>query len=179
MEADDLLDIPDEPLEYQWKPRTLTNIPAELVVGCAQGLEDPDEIAARFGLHGEIWRQIKESKPFQLAVAAKRAELEKSGWVFRQKAAMGAEMVLEKVIVDLMSNETGTNTRLEGLKTLSKLANLEPREDKNGQTGPGFHISINLGNHTVNLQSQNNRKLPQADVIDVLDLPIYTQEDFK
>lgn len=178
MEVDDFLDISisDEPLECQWKPRTLTHIPAELIVGCAQGLEDPDEIAARFGLQGENWQQIKKSKPFQLAVAAKRAELEKSGWVFRQKAAMGAEMVLEKVIIDLMSNETGTNTRLEGLKILSKLANLEPKEDKNTVTGPNFQININLPGQNMTLSGQPISATSKIDSIDVLEIPLESRE---
>jgi hypothetical protein len=176
MDSEDLPDIPDEPLEYQWRPRTLTNIPAELVAGCAQGLEDPDEIAARFGLYGETWQQIKESKPFQLAVAEKKAELEKNGWVFRQKAAMGAEMVLEKVIVDLMSNETGTNTRLEGLKTLAKLANLEPKEDKGAAAGPGFQININLPGNNVTLGGQTVPLTPQIQPIDVLEIPLEDDE---
>jgi len=151
MDSEDLPDIPDEPLEYQWRPRTLTNIPAELVAGCAQGLEDPDEIAARFGLYGENWQQIKE-------------------------AAMGAEMVLEKVIVDLMSNETGTNTRLEGLKTLAKLANLEPKEDKGAAAGPGFQININLPGNNVTLGGQTVPLTPQIQPIDVLEIPLEDDE---
>jgi len=152
----------------------MTDIPAELIVGCAQGLEEPDEIAARFGLTGENWDQIKESKPFQLAVAAKKADLEKNGWVFRQKAAMGAEMVLEKVIVDLMSNETGTGMRLEGLKTLSKLANLEPKEDKTASAGPGFQIHIDLGNSSVSLS--NTPKMPKNLPLDILEIPVEGDE---
>lgn len=169
---EDLPDISDEPLEYEWRPRTLTNIPAELVVACAQGLEDPDELAARFGLTGEPWQKIKESKAFQLAVAAKKAELEKSGWVFRQKASMGAEMVLERVIVDLMSNDTGTNTRLEGLKTLAKLANLEPKEDKGAPATPGFQININLPGQTMTLGSSPVQNLTKYGPIDVLEIPM-------
>lgn len=141
--------------DFAWQPRTMTNVPAELIIACAQGLEDPDVIAERFGLTGPSWAQLKESKPFQLAVAEKKAELEKNGWVFRQKAAMGAEMVLEKVIIDLMSNETGTNTRLEGLKTLAKLANLEPKEEKVQSSGPAFQISINIPGNTLTLDTNN------------------------
>lgn len=150
--------------DFAWQPRTMTNVPAELVIACAQGLEDPDVIAERFGLTGPSWVQLKESKPFQLAVAEKKAELEKNGWVFRQKAAMGAEMVLEKVIVDLMSNETGTNTRLEGLKTLAKLANLEPKEEKVQSSAPAFQISINIPGNTLTLDTNNVIDLKQEAV---------------
>lgn len=179
MASNSLPDIPDDPLEYGWAPAAMTPIPAEMILALAQGLESPEDIALRCGYNLDAWEKLKDYKPLQVAVAAKKAELEKDGWIVRQKAAMGADMLLDQVIVQAMNNETSLGAKLEVFKTLVKVGNLEPKEDKNAQSGPGFQISINLGNQTVSLQGQNGPKLPQADVIDVLDLPIYTPEERK
>jgi hypothetical protein len=177
---DELLpDIPDEPLEYQWRPRAMVQIPAELVVAIAQGLEDPDDIAERFGFTGQKWAQLREYAPFKAAVAGKVAELEKSGWVFRQKAAMGAEMVMEQVIVSAMSHDVSLVQKLETLKTLAKLGNLEPKEDKQVQAGAGFQIQINLGDHSVSLghsQPQIVDITPSKLDIATLDIPFEDAE---
>lgn len=177
--GDMLPDIPDEPLEYQWRPKAMVQIPAEMVVAIAQGLEDPADVAERFGFTGKRWEQLQEYPPFKAAVAGKIAELEKSGWVFRQKAAMGAEMVMEQVIVQAMSNDVSLVQKLETLKTLSKLGNLEPKEEKQAQVGTGFQIQINLGDHSVSLghgQPQTVDITPSKLAIDVLDIPFEDAE---
>lgn len=173
MVNDELPDIPDDPLEYGWTPKAITQIPAEMVVALAQGLEEPDDIALRCGFTPEQWKALQNYKPLQVAVAAKKAELEKDGWIVRQKAAMGADMLLDQVIVQAMNNETSLGAKLEVFKTLVKVGNLEPKEEKQAQAGPGFQIQINLGDQSVSLGAPAPSRLPKADVIDVLDLPIY------
>lgn len=174
----DLPDIPDEPLEYQWSPKAMTQIPAEMVVAMAQGLEEPVDIAARFGFGGDRWNQLSEYPPFKAAVSSKRAELEKSGWVFRTKAAMQAEMLMDQVFVSAMSNDVGLMQKLETLKYLTKAGNLEPKEDKQVQAGAGFQIQINLGSHSVSIGNNPSPVIEAepAKTIDVLDIPM---EDFE
>lgn len=177
MSIDHLPDIPDEPLEYQWTPKAVTQIPAEMVLALAQGLEEPADVAMRCGFTPTQWEKLQDYKPLQVAVAAKKAELEKDGWIVRQKAAMGADMLLDQVIVQAMSNDVGLMQKLETLKTLVKVGNLEPKEDKNTQAGPGFQIQINLGDQSVSLGTSTPSRLPKSDDIDVLDLPVYTAKD--
>lgn len=176
MSIDHLPDIPDEPLEYQWTPKAVTQIPAEMVLALAQGLEEPADVALRCGFTPTQWEKLQDYKPLQVAVAAKKAELEKDGWIVRQKAAMGADMLLDQVIVQAMSNDTSLGAKLEVFKTLVKVGNLEPKEEKTASAGPGFQIQINLGDQSVSLNTSPTPKLPQADVIDVLDLPVYTKD---
>lgn len=173
--ADETPEIDDEPLEYQWRPLAITQIPAEMVVAMAQGLEEPVEIAARFGFGGERWEKLQQYEPFKQAVAAKKAELEKSGWVFRQKAAMQAEMLMDQVFVSAMSNDVGLMQKLETLKFLTKAGNLEPKEDKAAGAGAGFQIQINLGSQTVSLGNTPS-PVVQAKAIDVLDIPFEDAE---
>lgn len=160
----ELPEIPDEPLEYQWRPKAMAEIPAELVVSLAQGLHTEAELAARFGFTPEHLQRLLEYPPFRTAVATKRAELEKSGWVFRQKAAMQAEMLMDQVFVNAMSNDVGLMQKLETLKYLSKMGNLEPKEDKNTSAGPGFQISINLGDQSVSIGHTPQNVVEMAEI---------------
>lgn len=167
MSIDHLPDIPDEPLEYQWRPRAMVNFPSEMVVALAQGMEDPLDIAARFGITAEQWEKWSEYPPLKAAVSAKRAELEKNGWVVRTKAAMQAEMLMDQVFVQAMSNDVGLMQKLETLKTLIKVGNLEPKEDKTTQAGTGFQININLPGQNVTLGNAASTKLRPIDVLDI------------
>lgn len=179
---DNLPDIPDEPLEYEWRPRAGLQIPAELVNAVAQGLEDPAEVAERFGFTGSDWENLKVYKPFELAVAARKAELEKNGDVFRLKAALGAEMLLEKTIVAAMGVDVSLGQRIEALKTLSKLGALEPKEDKTIAAGAGFQIQINLGGQSLQLGGSPTMDLPvitaaqRSKPIDILEIPLEDSE---
>lgn len=179
----------DGPLDTTPLPNVHTQIPGELVVAVAQGLEEPVEIASRLGIPPKKWEKIEQYPPFQAAVAAKRAELAKSGWVFRTKAAMQAEMLMDQVFVKAMSNETSLGMKLETLKYLTKAGNLEPKEEKGLAQGTGFTISINLGAHSVQLGNHQAEALPMVEeattvtpkthtpvrAIDTLDIPL---EDF-
>jgi len=102
MSIEHLPDIPDEPLEYQWTPKAVAQIPAEMVLALAQGLEEPADVALRCGFTQTQWEKLQDYKPLQVAVAAKKAELEKDGWIVRQKAAMQAEMLMDQVFVQAM-----------------------------------------------------------------------------
>lgn len=177
--ATELPDIPDEPLEYQWAPKAMMQIPSEMVVAMAQGLETEQEIAQRFGFTGESLAKLLAYPPFKTAVAQKKLELEKSGWVFRQKAAMQAEMLLDQVFVSAMNNDVGLMQKLEALKYLTKVGNLEPKEEKQANAGPGFSISINLGANSVQLGSQTpeiieipTQNSPKKAQFDVLEIPL-------
>jgi len=142
-------------LPADWNPKSLTQIPAEMVLALAQGLEDPEVIAERCGFTPEQWEKLKDYRPLQIAVAAKKAELERDGWIVRQKAAMGADMLLDQLIVQSMSNETSLGAKLEVFKTLVKVGNLEPKEEKAPPPGSSFQIQINLGGQSLQITGQH------------------------
>jgi hypothetical protein len=52
---------------------------------------------------------------------------------------------LDQVYLLASSPDASLGQKHEVLKTLSKLGGLEPKEEKQVQTGPGFSISIDLG----------------------------------
>jgi hypothetical protein len=146
--------IDDEPLEYGWKPTSMVDVPPEMVMAIAMGLEDPGVIASRHGFEGAKWAKLQSWKPFLDTVAAQRAEFEKSGLSFRIKAAMKADILADKLFVDAMGNDVTLTQRMEATKMFAKLGNLEPKEEKVAQTGTTFSISIDLGDRSVNLNAQ-------------------------
>lgn len=153
MHSDDI-PIDDEPLEYGWTPVSMVEVPPEMVVSIAMGLEEPDVIASRHGFAGEKWTKLQAWKPFLDTVAAQRAEFEKSGLSFRIKAAMKADLLADKLFVDAMGNDVTLMQRMEATKLFAKLGNLEPKEEKAAQAGTTFAISIDLGDRSVNLSGQ-------------------------
>jgi hypothetical protein len=117
----------------------------ELVAELAMGVDDPQAVAARYGVEGEAWDQLKDWKPFTDAVAAQRGEFEKSGYTFRVKSAMKADVLADRVFVQALTNEATFLQKVEALKLFTKLGDLEPNPKASAPAGPAFSITIDLG----------------------------------
>jgi hypothetical protein len=165
----ELPEIGDEPLELGWAPKTQLDIPPELVISIAQGMEEPDEIAARHGFIGEKWEKLKSWQPFTKAVADHRAELERSGYSFKVKAAFMAEDMLSETYIKAKSPDASFAQKLQAVQFFTRVAGLEPKEDKNIQQGEGFSVTINLGGHSTTVTADAQRNTPAFDVEDVSD----------
>lgn len=161
------MEIDDDPIEIGWRPKTLIDIPPEMVASIAMGMEDPDEIADRHGFTGAKWEKLKAWKPFNDTVAMQRAEFEKTGVTFRLKSAMKADMLADQVFVAAMGNDVPLGQKLATLQYFTKAGDLEPKDTKNLNNMDGFSISINIGgpgNQTVTVEGA---KTEPADVLDV------------
>ena len=134
----------NEELKDLTNPDRFRDIPPGLVASIAAGLEDPKEIASRHGIYGDAWDKLSAWKPFLDAIAAQRAEFEQSGYTFRVKAAMKADVLADQLFVQALSNEASLGQKLETMKTFAKLGDLEPKTNVQAQAGPGFSISINF-----------------------------------
>ena len=134
----------NEELKDLTNPDRFLDIPPGLVASIAAGIEDPKVIASRNGIYGEAWEKLSTWKPFLDAVAAQRAEFEQSGYTFRTKSAMKADILSDEYFKRLLHNETSIVQLQEGVKTFTKLGDLEPKTNVQAQTGPGFSISINF-----------------------------------
>jgi hypothetical protein len=121
------------------------SIPSEMVAEIASGLEDPTDIAFRYGIVGEAWRELQKWVPFQNAVAAQKAEFEKTGFTFKVKARMLTEDVFDDAYRIARSNASTLVQKLEFIKVGAKLADMEPKTNQQTVAGPGFSITINLG----------------------------------
>jgi hypothetical protein len=125
---------------------TGADIPQELIWHVAAGLEDPDIIAKRLGYEGPTWEKLKAHKPFQVAVAAQASEFEATGMTFKNKSKLIAADLLERLYALARHRDTSIVQLHEIFKTITKLADLEPKPEKNlaTDTGPKFSIQINL-----------------------------------
>lgn len=146
-----MADLGDDPIEFGYTPVSFPKIPAEMIQSLALGAEDELVIAARHGFSVEKYQELSTMKPFRDAVAAQRAEFDKSGLTFRVKQAMKADILWDEVFVAAMSNETTLLQKLEVAKHLAKLGNLEPKDEKQQVAGTGFTINIDLGDRSVQL----------------------------
>lgn len=132
------------------------SVDPKLVFELAAGMEDPDAIAERYRLTAEGWSALKNDENFKKLVDSKRAELQKSGYTFRLKAALAAESLLDDIYLGAKDIDASLTAKLEAFKYLTKLGGLEPKEDKTAQQGPAFSIRIDLSGDnsaTIDIQS--------------------------
>lgn len=132
----------DEELRLQ--PEPALDVPQELILTIAMGMEDPKEVASRYGFEGLKWEKLQTWKPFTDAVAAKKAELETSGITFKIKAKALTEDVFEDAYRIARGNDASLLQKLEFVKLGAKLGDMEPKTNTQVQAGPGFSITINL-----------------------------------
>lgn len=142
----------------------------KLVLEVASGLEDPAAIALRYGFDAAAWEKLSTWQPFINEITAKRIELEKSGYVFRMKSAMLAEDLLGDVYTRAKAHDVALTLKLDALKLLSKLGDLEPKAAPAGSVlaGQGFSITIQLPGAAPALPVYLKHKPVETfDVIDV------------
>ncbi len=160
-------EIDDDPLEHSWRPKTLVDIPPEMVASIAMGMEEPDEIASRHGFTGTRWEKLKAWKPFNDTVAVQRAEFEKTGVTFRLKSAMKADMLADQVFVAAMGNTVPLGQKLSALQYFTRAGDLEPKDTGKVNNMDGFSISINLGGAEPRTVTVEASKPAPGDVFDV------------
>lgn len=160
-------EIDDSPLEPDFRPVQLPPVPPEMLFYLALGREDELLVASRYGFSVEDYQKLCELRPFQVALASQRAQLDKDGITFQVMAAMQAAELRDKTWMQAMGPDVSLTQRLDALKTFAKLGNLEPKEVKGPVgAGTGFSIQINLGDKSI---SMSNGPRPIQAVQDVLE----------
>jgi hypothetical protein len=154
---ENLPEISDEPLEYGWSPKTQFTFPQEMVNIIAQGLEEPADVAARFSISPQTWEKLSTWKPFLDAVAAQKAELEKSGFVFQTKVRWMASDLTEDLYIKARHPDATIGQKLETAKYLAKIAGLEPKEAAGAGAGEGFSVSININGTNTTISGGASR----------------------
>ena len=163
------LEIGDSPLEPDYRPATLPPVPPEMLFYIALGREDELVVASRYGFSVEQYQRLCELKPFQVALAAQRAQLDKDGVTFQVMAAMQAAELRDRAWMQAMGPEVSLTQRLDALRTFAKLGNLEPKEIRGPMgAGTGFSIQINLGDRSVSV-TNNPRPLQAVEDVNVLE----------
>ena len=127
----------------------LSGVSSDMVYHIAMGLEDPADVALRYGFEGQGWEKLKNSKAFQVAVKQAQAELEENGINFKNKAKLMAGDLKEMFFRMAKSGELSPGQAMRFWETLIRVAGLEPKnEPVAADTGAKFSVNINLGSST-------------------------------
>lgn len=129
------------------EPHVTLDVPPQLVWECAAGLEDPVEVAARFGFTGAKWERLAQWPPFIQAVQAQKAEFDRNGMTFRLKAGLMAEEMMSQMFKQAISNDSTILQKLSVFNSLVDVAGLKPDKKAAAEAGPAtpkFSITINI-----------------------------------
>jgi hypothetical protein len=119
------------------------SIPVDMLVQIALGQEPGDVVSSRYGYSLQDWEVLKTLDWFKRDIERKREDLRASGITFKAKAQMMAEDLLADTYREAKKSESGA-FKLDTLKYLAKMADLEPRMTQTVPTGSGFSINIVL-----------------------------------
>jgi len=123
----------------------MLDIPPKLVLEVAYGVENPEDIAERYGFSSSEWLLLKEHKPFIKQVEDKKEELRAGGYSFRLKSAIMAEELLSTLFKKATEEDASFHQILETVKLTAKAAGFETPPKEEQASGPAFSITINLG----------------------------------
>lgn len=150
------VEVDDGPLEYGVKTTSFPQISEEMLHSLALGMEEELIIIGRHGVSVEQFRELEKQPWFVNRIMQLRSEFEKNGVTFKAKAGWMAGELLDKAYVLAASPDASFSQVHDTLKTLIKVAGLEPKEEKQANLGPGFSISIDLGERSVNITNDQN-----------------------
>lgn len=114
-------------IEPTYAPPGLPPPPAKMVADIAFGLEEPVDIAFRYGYSASQYAVLEQHQPFVNAVLAVRAELEKGGHSVKVKSRAFAESLAEELFLRASARHASSDLVLNALKVFAKLGDLEPR----------------------------------------------------
>lgn len=120
-----------------------SSVPPAAVLEIAEGSRSPMEVLGSRGYTEAQVEWLMEHRPFVMQIDRMRADLQKDGYTFRSKAALLAETHLETVHVLAGNPEVSPSVRLDIVKWLAKVGNLEPKPDMQAMQQP-VSITINL-----------------------------------
>jgi hypothetical protein len=124
--------------------KSLLNLDPAFIQEVATGMEEPADIARRYGYTYAEWEKISSYQPFINEVNRLKAEFERSGQTFRLKAAVMAEKLLDDTFTSALQPDVPVKDKAVALQTLAKFADLEPKRDAQVSAGPGFSITITI-----------------------------------
>lgn len=125
--------------------KRILDVPPQLVLEVAYGVEEPEVIASRYGFAGNEWLSLKAHEPFIRQVEDKKAELKASGYVFKMKAAFMAEDLLTDLYKKAKEDDASFSVLLETIKFTAKAAGLDAPVKTDQAPGNKFSITIDLG----------------------------------
>ena len=108
----------------------------------ALGMEEPEDIFARYGYSPEHARLLQKTPEFGIALAKIAKEVHASGLTFKTKVRAMAEDILPHAYNIAIDPEQPTAERVKLMQWMGKLAGHEPKEKDNTVAGGGFSLNI-------------------------------------
>ena len=124
--------------------RSLMEVPAEMIMEIAAGMEEPFAVAYRYGYSYDSFTALSKWPSFNVAVENKKAELKASGHTFRLMTGWMAEDLAKKLYVQAKSNDATLPQVHEVFKTMSRLADYEPKQAAPNPQAAGAGFSVNI-----------------------------------
>jgi hypothetical protein len=119
-------------------------VPPQMIADIAYGLEEPVDIAFRYGYKASEYYALEKQQQFLTAVQTARSELERTGHGVKVKAQWMTENLMDDMYMRAKAPTASIQQVQESIKILSKLADLEPRGVTPQNSGPGFSVVINI-----------------------------------
>lgn len=128
--------------EFQHHP--VLDVPLQLIAEAAIGTSSLDEICARYNYSPEQTEQLRNDPGFKVRVSRAEQELAKEGVTTKMRARHVVDDMISEVWIQGKDPSVGLGMKLEIIKTLTKIADLEPKTNQLVQQGSGFSLVINL-----------------------------------
>ena len=128
--------------EFQHHP--VLDVPLQLIAEAAIGTSSLDEICARYNYSPEQTEQLRNDPGFKVRVSRAEQELAKEGVTTKMRARHVVDDMISEVWIQGKDPSVGLGMKLEIIKTLTKIADLEPKANQLVQQGSGFSLVINL-----------------------------------
>lgn len=122
----------------------ILDVPPQLIAEAAVGIDTLEEICERYHYTPAQTEQLRNDPGFKVRVSRMEADLRKEGVTFRMRAAHAAEDLMADVWRRAKDQSTGLALKLDALKTLAKLGDLEPKQSLTPQQAGGYSITINI-----------------------------------
>ncbi|WP_322152308.1 hypothetical protein [Paratractidigestivibacter sp.] len=119
------------------------NIDPRMIYDLASGVEEPDEVARRYGFEGDEWDKLAERPELIRAVKQQAAEQAKNGTTLKNKARLLSDSMLNNLYMASMRDDVPVKDKASALLAITKLAGLDTPSAGQAQ-GAGFSITINL-----------------------------------
>jgi hypothetical protein len=154
--------------------------PPEMVAEIAIGMEEPVDIAFRYGFVASKYVILEQNKAFIADVASKRAEYERDGYTAEIKAKWMATHLMDDYFIRLKSPSASLGQLESGITTLARLGQLGQKNREMTPVGAGSSVQIifNGTDKTFTLGSGTvaEKTIDEFDTLPVWDIPTISGE---
>lgn len=139
----------------------IIDVPQQLLLELAVGLDSFDDVCARYEYTPEMTAQLRRDPGVNARVARLAQELKNDGVTFRVRSAHAAEDLVGVIWAEAKRTDTPLATKLAAAQFLARMGDLEP---KPSAAPPGSRFSITIELPTSPSSANNHHPTPVIDV---------------